>query len=172
MRYVPAVALLFLAACASTPTPKPKGVQVQEDPFLHQTSFSAAPQTSHPRGNFAMGSELVSIWDRKTQTMSQQIVIHLAYVGHRDPYKEAYDDTVTRLPVESIRHHPIRCMTNACDITEDLVVKIDDATLRSRIENGYHLRLYSRDGVVIDFNYKPETIRAQYDAIDRYFLTQ
>lgn len=162
--------LLLMTGCISPPPPPTTIANIQDDAFSKNVTINGGTVHEFPSG--ILGSLFrnffIRSWvDKKTGSVSHQLYVDITYDGEWKFFEWAADDTATSLNVVKIDSHVDNCH-NGCSFEEILGIELDDATLRSRVNAGYPIKLSAKDGTAIFLKVAPEQIKAQLEAVDKY----
>jgi len=157
----------LFAGCTTTSGKPPTQIQgIEDDQFSKNIKINGAKLYVNPFGG-VFREWLIRSWvDKTTGSVSHQLYVHLSYIGDWKYFIMAADDTAKSLSVVRIASNVGSC-SGGCSLDEAVGIDLDDVTLRSRVNQGYPIKLSAKSGDAEIITISPEQIKLQLEAIDK-----
>ena len=163
-------AIISLSGCATPDGGTAAALHIrsiEDDQFSKNVVINGAEVYVNPFGG-TFRSWFIRSWvDKKTHAVSHQLYVDISYIGQWEFFSFAADDTAKTLDVTKINSKVGDCF-GGCSLSETIGISLDDSILRSRVTNGYQIKVSAKSGDSLILPISPEQIRLQMAAVDQY----
>mgnify|MGYP001591907629 CR=1 FL=1 len=142
----------LLSGCASlpkapeTPSDFANKVQISNSKFDKDTKFTGYTITKHKVGLLpASTSYFLRSWKNKqTGRLKHQLYLSFNYFGDWRFYNSASFDDAKQISATEIDRDVVFCSSGYCNLKEDIGVSLSDKFLRSKMKQGFSIRINSK----------------------------
>ena len=167
-------ALLVAFGCVSSldalcRQPAPPRIQsIEDDKFDPAVKITGFELYTNPFGGTTRSWAIRSWVDKHSHTVVHQLYVEISYLGDWKFFHTAFDDTARSLEVVEIKRDTGDCSLGQCSLYETIGLQLDDSVLRSRLQQGYSVKISAKSGDSLVLDISPDQIRLQLDAVDKY----
>ena len=141
---------------------------IENDKFSREITIKGSVDYKNPFGGTFRSWFIRSFYNKQTHIASHQLYVDISYFGSWAFYEYADDEDAKSLKLTSISKNLENC-SGLCSFSETVIVDLDEATLMSKMKNGYEIKLSAKDGDSFVLKVSSEQIRAQMLAISNNF---